>query len=59
MHMDINTLRAAVTVASFLIFIAIMVWAVSPKNRSKFEQAALVPFNEDDALDRQAIASGK
>ena len=47
--MDINTLRAAITVVSFLIFIAIIAWAASPKNRGKFDQAALVPFNEDDA----------
>ena len=57
--MDINTLRAAITVVSFLIFIGIIAWSVSPKNRSRFDQAAQVPFDDDDALDRQAIASGK
>lgn len=57
--MDINTLRAAITVVSFLIFIGIIAWSVSPKNRSRFDQAAQVPFDDDDALDRQAITSGK
>ena len=47
--MDINTLRAAITVLSFLIFVGIIFWAVSPRNRSNFEQAALVPFTENDA----------
>ena len=57
--MDINTLRAGITVVSFLIFIAIIVWAVSPKNRDKFDQAALVPFTEDDAPVRVTSAAEK
>ena len=57
--MDINTLRTGITVASFLIFIAIIAWAVSPRNRGKFDQAALVPFTEDDAPVRVTSAAGK
>ena len=49
MDLDINFLRSAITVVSFVIFIAIIAWAVSPKNRGKFEEAALVPFTENDA----------
>ena len=49
MDLDINTLRSAITVLSFLIFLAIIAWAVSPRNRNNFEQAALVPFTENDA----------
>ena len=53
--MDINTLRAAITVASFLIFIGIIFWAVNPRNRSKFDAAALVPFTENDAQPDERI----
>lgn len=55
--MDINTLRAAITVASFLIFLAIIAWAVSPKNRAKFDEAARVPLSDDDAVESSASPS--
>lgn len=55
--MDINTLRAAITVASFLIFLAIIAWAVSPKNRAKFDEAARVPLSDGDAVESSASPS--
>lgn len=45
--MDINILRSAVTVVSFAAFIAIVFWAVSAKNKSKFEEAAQLPLLEE------------
>ena len=47
--MDINTIRIAVTLASFVIFIGIIVWALRPANAARFQAAAQAPFNEDDA----------
>lgn len=45
--MDINTLRIVTTLASFAIFIGITVWAFSRRNRERFEEAALLPFEQD------------
>ncbi len=45
--MDINTVREIVTVASFLVFVGIMLWAVSAANRQRFEEASRLPFEED------------
>jgi cytochrome c oxidase cbb3-type subunit 4 len=44
---DINLLREVVTVLSFASFVAIVAWAVHPKNRERFEMAALMPLDED------------
>ncbi|MBL8516682.1 MAG: cbb3-type cytochrome c oxidase subunit 3 [Betaproteobacteria bacterium] len=44
---DINFLRTLVTVASFIAFVAIVAWAWSPKQRSRFNEAAQLPFADD------------
>jgi cytochrome c oxidase cbb3-type subunit 4 len=48
MNLDINLLRIGVTVVSFAVFIAILVWAASSRNRERFEQAARIPLEEDE-----------
>jgi cytochrome c oxidase cbb3-type subunit IV len=45
--MDINTLRSVATVASFIIFIGIMVWAYSRRRVVDFSEAANLPFEQD------------
>lgn len=45
--MDINDLRSAFTLVSFLIFMGIVVWAWSKRNKASFDEAAKLPFNED------------
>ncbi|NMM11345.1 MAG: cbb3-type cytochrome c oxidase subunit 3 [Polaromonas sp.] len=45
--MDINTLRAIVTVVSFLVFLGIVVWAWSSRNAASFDEAAQLPFKQD------------
>ena len=47
--MDINTLRVAVTVVSFLTFIGISLWAYSSGPRKGFDEAARLPFMADDS----------
>jgi cytochrome c oxidase cbb3-type subunit 4 len=47
--MDVNLVREAVTVLSFLAFIGIVAYAVWPGNRGRFDAAARVPLEEDDA----------
>lgn len=46
--MDINTLRAIVTVLTFVVFIGIVTWAWSRHNQAAFDEAAQLPFREDD-----------
>ena len=44
--MDVNILRIAVTVVSLIVFVAIVVWAWSRKNKAAFDEAAQLPFQE-------------
>lgn len=44
LDMDINTLRSLVTGFSFILFIAIMVWAYRPARKAGFDEAAQLPF---------------
>jgi cytochrome c oxidase cbb3-type subunit IV len=46
--MDINTLRSAVTVLSMLVFLGIVAWAWSQKNKRSFAEAAQLPLIEED-----------
>jgi cytochrome c oxidase cbb3-type subunit 4 len=46
--MDINTLRAIVTLLTFAAFIGIVVWAWSRRNQASFDEAAKLPFRQDD-----------
>jgi cbb3-type cytochrome oxidase subunit 3 len=48
--MDLMTVRAAWTVATFVVFIAIVIWACSARAGRGFEAAARLPF-EDEADD--------
>jgi len=45
--MDITTLRIAATIACFAVFIGILAWAYSRRNRSEFDRAAQIPFDQD------------
>ena len=46
MDIDVNVLRIAVTVISLLVFIGIVVWAWSRRNKAAFDEAAQLPFQE-------------
>jgi cytochrome c oxidase cbb3-type subunit 4 len=46
--MDINTLRSIVTVVAFVAFIAIVLWAYSDRSKAAFDQAARLPFEEEE-----------
>jgi cytochrome c oxidase cbb3-type subunit IV len=50
--MDINVLRSIITVLSLLAFIGIVVWAYSKNRRQQFEEAANLPFADDDRAHR-------
>ena len=45
--MDVTTLRIVATLASFVTFIGIWVWAWSRRRTAAFEEAAQLPFAQD------------
>jgi cytochrome c oxidase cbb3-type subunit 4 len=49
--MDINDLRSIVTVAGLLCFLAIVGWAYSKRSKKGFDEAANLPFAEQDDQD--------
>lgn len=46
--MDINDLRSIVTVVSLLTFLGVIWFAYANGNRKRFDEAANLPFAEDD-----------
>jgi cytochrome c oxidase cbb3-type subunit 4 len=46
--MDFNDLRSIVTVLVFATFIGIVLWAWSGRRKQAFEEAANLPFGEDE-----------
>jgi cytochrome c oxidase cbb3-type subunit IV len=45
--MDLMTVRTAWTVATFVVFVAIVIWAYSARAARGFEAAARLPFEDD------------
>ena len=54
----INDIRAAITVISFLVFVGICVWAWSRKRKSKFDEAARLPLDDDRPASTSDNATG-
>ncbi len=46
--MDMFDIRALYTVAMFLAFVGIVLWAWSARRRDDFSEAANLPFNEPE-----------
>lgn len=44
--MDLNTIRILVTIASFVVFVGIVIWVWRNRNTKDFKEAANLPFNE-------------
>ena len=42
--MDINDLRTLITTLSFVVFVGIVIWAWSSRQRTRFDEAANLPF---------------
>ena len=52
MSMDINLLRSLITALSLAVFIGIVVWAYSARRKQRFDEAANLPFADDERGDR-------
>jgi cytochrome c oxidase cbb3-type subunit IV len=46
--MDINDMRTAVTVASFVLFLALVAHTWSRRRKKDFDEAANLPFADED-----------
>jgi cbb3-type cytochrome oxidase subunit 3 len=49
------SLRAAITLSLFALFIALIVWAWSPKRRQQFTVAANLVFDETDRVPSERL----
>mgnify|MGYP006176519055 FL=1 len=59
--MNIGILQGIGTVLAMVAFIGVCVWAWSSKNKQRFDEAAQLPFMDDDLdvndLDKQSLDS--
>lgn len=46
--MDTNDWRSLFTVLSLLVFLGIVAWAYSRRSKAAFDEAAMLPFTEDE-----------
>jgi cytochrome c oxidase cbb3-type subunit 4 len=61
--MDINDLRGLSTLALLIVFISLCVWAYSSKRKKSFDEAANLPFADEeqdqDAQQREREENGQ
>jgi len=50
--MDLNLARSIITVLSLVAFVGIVVWAYGSRRKSRFDEAARLPFADDDRAHR-------
>lgn len=50
MDMDINLLRSLITLVSLAMFIGLMVWTWNRRQKRGFDEAAQLPFLDDDQV---------
>jgi cytochrome c oxidase cbb3-type subunit 4 len=56
--MDIMDMRVVITLLSFACFIGIVVWAFSGRQKSRFDEAANLPFADDEMQQRTIERAG-
>ncbi|MFK8084000.1 MAG: cbb3-type cytochrome oxidase subunit 3 [Granulosicoccus sp.] len=55
--MDANDLRVIITVVLFVAFLGIVFWAYSSRQKERFDEAANLPF-ADDEMQRRTVNHG-
>lgn len=56
--MDVTIFRSLITVLCFVAFIAIVFWAYSARQRERFDEAANLPFADDDMQQKTLQSNG-
>jgi cytochrome c oxidase cbb3-type subunit 4 len=49
MTMDVNELRTLLLVVNFAVFVGIVWWAYSGKRKQRFDEAAMLPLDDEPA----------
>ncbi|MCB1876486.1 MAG: cbb3-type cytochrome c oxidase subunit 3 [Chromatiales bacterium] len=57
--MDLVTVRSLFTVLIFAVFIGIVIWAWSKRQKNRFDEAAQLPFEDEELSERSAKAADK
>jgi cytochrome c oxidase cbb3-type subunit 4 len=50
MDLDLGVMRGGITILTLLAFLGICWWAYRPSSRRRFEQDALLPFEEHEGV---------
>jgi cytochrome c oxidase cbb3-type subunit 4 len=53
----LTSLRAAITVLLFALFVALIFWAWSPKRRKQFDEAANLVFDDADRVSTERVTA--
>jgi cytochrome c oxidase cbb3-type subunit IV len=53
--MDINLMRAAVTLLGLFTFLALVAWVWARHRRAAFEEAAMLPFLDDEPAEFSGV----
>jgi len=56
--MGVNDLRVVITVALFVAFLGIVFWAYSSRQKVRFDEAANLPF-ADDEMQQRTVERGE
>jgi cytochrome c oxidase cbb3-type subunit IV len=59
MSMDINVVRGLFTLLLMVIFIGIVFWAYSSRRKKDFDEAAQLPLQDDEPLQRRQAEQDK
>jgi cytochrome c oxidase cbb3-type subunit 4 len=54
--MDTSLIQSVWTIVVMVLFIGIVLWAWSGKRKQHFDEAANIPFDEDDASSTDTIS---
>lgn len=51
MNMDMGMIQSIWTIVVLVVFVGIVIWAWSDKNKVQFEEAARIPLDDDDTAE--------
>lgn len=56
MDFDINLWRSFITLLSLVLFCGLMLWTLNRRRKGAFDEAARLPFIDDEPIDDEPIA---
>jgi len=55
--MDMNDVRGITTLVIMIAFVSVCIWAYSSKQKKRFDEAANLPFADDEADNKEQLNS--